>query len=108
MPLINKPWTESDIDRLKTLLANGSSAVRAAAALKRTVNSVKVQARKLGMPFPSVVAVRKLPESTPSLWPHGRPKNAGRAETAGGTMPRHRARRRPQEPERSRLTSIPA
>ena len=59
MPRINPPWTDQDSERLKALVANGASAIRAAAIFNRTLVSIKEKARKLGTPFPSVRDVRK-------------------------------------------------
>jgi len=48
-----KVWTESDAERLRALIASGSSALRASVALKRSLSVVKLKARELGVPFPS-------------------------------------------------------
>jgi hypothetical protein len=54
MRRINRaPWTPEDNERVKVLATGGASALRAAAALKCSVLSVRNQARKLGTPFPS-------------------------------------------------------
>jgi hypothetical protein len=45
-------WTPEQIARLTELLDKGASAVRAAAALNRSIMSVQVKARLLGKPFP--------------------------------------------------------
>jgi hypothetical protein len=44
---------------LKDFVARGVSIVRAAAALKRTRENVRSQARKLGTPFPRMATFRK-------------------------------------------------
>jgi GcrA cell cycle regulator len=51
-PVRYKVWTEEDAERLKALIQSGASAVRASAALKRPLTTVKLKARKMGMPFP--------------------------------------------------------
>ena len=51
-PVRYKIWTEEDAERLKALISSGASAVRASAALKRPLTTVKLKARKMGMPFP--------------------------------------------------------
>jgi hypothetical protein len=55
-------WTQEEDERLKTMVAQGASVVKAAAALKRTMVSVRERARTLGCPFPLDVA-RKGPEA---------------------------------------------
>jgi hypothetical protein len=45
-------WTDEENERLKRLATSGGSIVRAAAALGRSMISVRDQARKLGTPFP--------------------------------------------------------
>jgi hypothetical protein len=52
-------WTEADNERIRQFVKQGTSALRAAAALKRTIISVRAQARKIGTPFPTVRDVRK-------------------------------------------------
>ena len=50
-------------------MAEGVSIIKAAAALKRTTGSVRVQARKLGTPFPGMKDYRKKFEYSPiSSW----------------------------------------
>jgi hypothetical protein len=56
---LRPPWTAEENERLKRLVADGASAVRASGALNRTIISVRNQARKLGTPFPSVRNARK-------------------------------------------------
>ena len=53
-----RPWTDQEIARVKTLLENKVSLVRAAIILKRPQASVQIQARKLGTSFPGVRATR--------------------------------------------------
>jgi hypothetical protein len=54
----NKPWTDAELQRLKTLIRSRASALRASVALKRFKQTVRNKARELGTPFPSVVAER--------------------------------------------------
>jgi GcrA cell cycle regulator len=53
MRQMKNAWTEQDNERLKAMVAAGASPVRAAAAFGRSIVSVRVQARKLGSPFPA-------------------------------------------------------
>jgi len=53
-----KVWTESDAERLRALIASGSSALRASVALKRSLSVTKLKARELGVPFPSEAELR--------------------------------------------------
>ena len=71
--LIVLPWSPEDIEKLKALIANGASATRAAAALKRKIVAVQVKARALGTPFPTVRTERKkwqepLKRNEPAPW----------------------------------------
>lgn len=50
-PMVTR-WTEEEIELLQQLLKSGATAVRAAAALDRSMTSVKNRARQLGTPFP--------------------------------------------------------
>ena len=50
-PVRYRVWTEEEDERLKALILSGASAVRASAALKRPLTTVKLKARKMGMPF---------------------------------------------------------
>jgi hypothetical protein len=52
-------WTQEDNERIKAFVVKGASVIRAAAALKRTRISVRDQARRLGMPFPTLRDIRK-------------------------------------------------
>lgn len=59
-------WTQEQDEKLRALIASGTSALRAAAALKRGTSSVRIRARKLGVPFPTVREVRrKIAEAQP-------------------------------------------
>ena len=53
-----KVWTESDAERLRALIASGSSALRASVALKRSLSVTKLKARELGVPFQSEAELR--------------------------------------------------
>jgi hypothetical protein len=55
----NQPWTKKDDERLVTLVEQGASIIRAAAALRRTTISVRTRARSLGCPFPTLQAARQ-------------------------------------------------
>jgi hypothetical protein len=62
-------WTDEDNERLKALVAQGVSVIRAAATFKRSITSVRTQARKLGSPFPPMKQFRKKFADTPAnLW----------------------------------------
>jgi hypothetical protein len=52
-------WTEEDNERLKAMVAAGVSVARSAVAFRRSLVSVRNQARKLGTPFPYVREVRQ-------------------------------------------------
>lgn len=56
--LIISPWTPEQDDRLKFLSAQGATAIRASAALSKPLTSVKIRARKLGIPLPGVREVK--------------------------------------------------
>jgi hypothetical protein len=43
-----------DLNRLRDMVEDGVSASRAPVALRRWMNAVKTQAKKLGCPFPDV------------------------------------------------------
>jgi hypothetical protein len=61
IPGQTKPWawTEAEDERLKALVAQGASVVKAAAALKRKIVSVRTRARALGCPFPPLRVARR-------------------------------------------------
>jgi GcrA cell cycle regulator len=61
-----RPWTDEEEERLKALVAQGASIVRAAAALRRREVVVRERARKLGCPFPTLRSARKKWVGTPS------------------------------------------
>jgi hypothetical protein len=48
---LNPPWTKEDDERLKNFVARGYSTVRASAALKRSIASVRNQADVAERPF---------------------------------------------------------
>jgi hypothetical protein len=52
-------WSDEDNDRLKALVAQGVSLARAAVTLKRSLGAMRLQARKIGAPFPTMSQVRK-------------------------------------------------
>jgi hypothetical protein len=54
----NTPWSNEELERLKTLVASGATPIRASIALKRSKQSVRTKARAMGTPFPSM-AVEK-------------------------------------------------
>lgn len=54
-----KVWTEADDARIRDLAQHGATPFRAAAALGRTVISVRERARKIGSPLKSISEVRK-------------------------------------------------
>ncbi|MDP1585487.1 MAG: hypothetical protein Q8M18_18875 [Bradyrhizobium sp.] len=62
-------WTPEDNERLKTMVENGLSVLRAAASLKCSMDAARTQARKLGAPFPTVrEARRKFAGDPQSSW----------------------------------------
>jgi GcrA cell cycle regulator len=48
---LRKAWSESDIERLKSMVVSGASALRASIALKRSLAMTKRKANELGFPF---------------------------------------------------------
>jgi hypothetical protein len=52
-------WTKEEDERLRAFVAQGASVVKAAAALKRRIVSVRARARALGCPFPPLRIVRQ-------------------------------------------------
>jgi hypothetical protein len=50
--ITNRTWTAADIEHLKQLVASGVSAARAAVIFRRSIVSVKAQAKRFGFPFP--------------------------------------------------------
>jgi hypothetical protein len=52
-------WTKEEDERLRTLVAQGASIVKAAAALNRKLVSTRTRARALGCPFPPLRTVRQ-------------------------------------------------
>jgi hypothetical protein len=53
------PWSPEQDERLAQLVTQGATALRAAAALKRPLTSVRIRARKLGLSLPGVREVRR-------------------------------------------------
>jgi hypothetical protein len=58
------PWTAEENERLREMVAQNISVVRAAAVFRRSIKSVRVQGRKLGVRFPSIVTYRKKMEAS--------------------------------------------
>lgn len=58
-PPIYTLWTPEQDQRLTQLAAQGATALRAAAALSRTLMSVRMRARKLGLSLLGVREVRR-------------------------------------------------
>jgi hypothetical protein len=56
--LLAKPWDTDDVAKLKALVDSGASALRAAAALRRPITSVKRKAYDLGIQLPGVRKIR--------------------------------------------------
>jgi hypothetical protein len=56
---IVRAWSEADLKKLAAIIALGGTALRAAAALKRSSTSCKTQARRMGTPFTPVWKARK-------------------------------------------------
>jgi hypothetical protein len=52
--VLNHDFQREDDERLISLVAQGASTVRAAAAFRRTTISVRNRARSLGCPFPTM------------------------------------------------------
>ena len=62
-------WTGEQNERLKAFVAQGVSIIRAAAVFNRTITSVRIQARKVGAPFPPMRVFRKkFADAPPSVW----------------------------------------
>jgi hypothetical protein len=59
-------WSEEDNARLSAFVAQDVSIIRAAAAFHRNIASVRLQARKLGTPFPPMRVFRRRFADTPS------------------------------------------
>lgn len=58
MPIVRK-WSAEELAKLKTMAESGASAVKVAVALRRNVNSVKKQARIMGVHLPGVREIRQ-------------------------------------------------
>ncbi|MDB5502638.1 MAG: hypothetical protein JWR89_2540 [Tardiphaga sp.] len=56
-PLV-RSWCEADLARLRQMVLAGASVSRCSAALNRPTNSVRNQARRMGVPFPGIRAVK--------------------------------------------------
>lgn len=57
MPLI-RSWSESDVERLKAMVASGASALRSSIALKRSLAMTRRKANELGYPFRTAAELR--------------------------------------------------
>lgn len=57
--ITSRTWTAGDIERLKQLVASGTSAARAAVIFRRSIVSVKAQAKRFGFPFPDERVLRR-------------------------------------------------
>lgn len=55
---IVRPWSEDDLVRLRELVDQGATLLRASAALRRNRPSVRKKAHVLGLSFKGVRAVR--------------------------------------------------
>jgi hypothetical protein len=58
-PILKPSWTPQDDERLQAFVAQGASVVKVAAALKRKIVSVRMRARALGCPFPTLRVARQ-------------------------------------------------
>lgn len=67
MKRIISPWSQAEIERLRSLIAKRASPIRSAAALKRNVASVRRQARLLGLSFPTLQERRRSATGAPSI-----------------------------------------
>jgi len=56
---LSSPWSPEQDERLTQLATKGATALRAAAALNRPLQSVRIRARKLGLSLPGVREVRR-------------------------------------------------
>lgn len=66
MALNRNFWTPEENERLKDFVAKNVSIIKAAAAFNRTTKSMRIQARKLGAPFPPMKEFRKKFGDVPS------------------------------------------
>ena len=55
----NLPWTKEDDERLREFVVQGASVVPAAAALRRSTIEVRIRARDVGCPFPTLRTERQ-------------------------------------------------
>ena len=52
-------WSSQDIQDLRNLVQKGASSSRCAVALKRSPDSVRLKAKELGVPFPSMLELKR-------------------------------------------------
>ena len=57
--ITNRTWVSDDLQRLEIMVKSGVSAMRSAAIFRRSVLSVKTQAKRLGCPFPDERALKR-------------------------------------------------
>jgi len=57
--ITNRTWTAADVERLRQLVVSGVSAARAAVIFRRSIVSVKAQAKRFGFPFPDERVLRR-------------------------------------------------
>jgi hypothetical protein len=74
---LSEPWTMRDEERLRALVAQGASLLRAALALRRSKEYIRDRANKMGCPFPHLKVVRLKWANTPNNeWRQNRLKAA--------------------------------
>ena len=81
-------WNSEDNERLKGMVASGVSVLKTAAAFKCTMSAARVQARKIGSPFPALRETRKkLADDPNSLWNSqwSQRRKSGRRPHSGAT-----------------------
>ena len=57
--MTSRTWMPDDLRRLEDMVRSGVSATRAAVAFRRSIVSVKTQAKRLGCPFPDERALKR-------------------------------------------------
>jgi hypothetical protein len=53
-------WTKEDDDRIREMAAKGASTMRIAVAIKRKASAVRLRARILGCPLPTLLDRRRI------------------------------------------------